>query len=148
MLRSVKASLLSVMQFIGLKQNLFPLVLMEIYFVKVSITTKQILRRFFLLPYPRTKGLFNQTICNKKHIILKRKLNNYILQLCTFQVGSFNYAMDRIVFMDEFVPTEKDRVRSILGKFLIKFHNTRTHLLLNSTLCSNKLCKRTYCTLL
>jgi hypothetical protein len=37
-------------------------------------------------------------------------------QLCTFQVGSFNYAMDRIVFLDEFVPTEKDRVRSILGE--------------------------------
>ncbi len=57
-LRSVKASFLSVMQFIWLKQNLFPLVLMEIYFVKVSITTKQILRRFFLLSYPRTKAFF------------------------------------------------------------------------------------------
>lgn len=30
------------------------------------------------------------------------------------QVGSFNYAMDKIVFKDEFIPTKEDAVRSIL----------------------------------
>ena len=30
------------------------------------------------------------------------------------QVGSFNYAMDKIVFRDEFIPTKEDAVRSIL----------------------------------
>ena len=35
-------------------------------------------------------------------------------QVCTFQVGSFNYAMDKLIFEDEFVPTKEEAVRSIL----------------------------------
>ena len=30
------------------------------------------------------------------------------------QVGSFNYAIDKMVFLDEFVPAKKDSVKSVL----------------------------------
>ena len=35
-------------------------------------------------------------------------------QVCTFQVGSFNYAMDKLIFADEFIPVKEEAVRSIL----------------------------------
>ena len=38
----------------------------------------------------------------------------HLTQVCTFQVGSFNYAMDKLIFEDEFVPTKEEAVRSIL----------------------------------
>ena len=38
----------------------------------------------------------------------------HFTQVCTFQVGSFNYAMDKLIFEDEFVPTKEEAVRSIL----------------------------------
>ena len=41
-------------------------------------------------------------------------LNPHLTQVCTFQVGSFNYAMDKLIFEDEFVPTKEEAVRSIL----------------------------------
>ena len=34
--------------------------------------------------------------------------------MCTFQVGSFNYAMDKLIFDDEFIPVKEEAVRSIL----------------------------------
>ena len=37
-----------------------------------------------------------------------------VLQVCTFQVGSFNYAMDKLIFDDEFIPVKEEAVRSIL----------------------------------
>ena len=37
-----------------------------------------------------------------------------MLQVCTFQVGSFNYAMDKLIFDDEFIPVKEEAVRSIL----------------------------------
>ena len=36
------------------------------------------------------------------------------VQVCTFQVGSFNYAVDKLIFTDEFIPVKEDAVRSIL----------------------------------
>jgi len=36
------------------------------------------------------------------------------VQVCTFQVGSFNYAIDKLIFRDEFTPTKEQAVRSIL----------------------------------
>ena len=36
------------------------------------------------------------------------------LYLFCFQVGSFNYDMSRMVFINEFVPNEKDAIQSIL----------------------------------
>ena len=38
----------------------------------------------------------------------------HVLQVCTFQVGSFNYAMDKLIFDDEFIPVKEEAVRSIL----------------------------------
>ena len=41
-------------------------------------------------------------------------LIRHVLQVCTFQVGSFNYAMDKLIFDDEFIPVKEEAVRSIL----------------------------------
>ena len=46
---------------------------------------------------------------SSKSVILIKEL-----QVCTFQVGSFNYAMDKLIFKDEFTPAKEDAVRSIL----------------------------------
>lgn len=36
------------------------------------------------------------------------------IQVCKFQVGSFNYDMSKMVFSNEFVPREEDAIKSIL----------------------------------
>ena len=36
------------------------------------------------------------------------------VQVCVFQVGSFNYATNKLVFRDEFIPVKEEAVRSIL----------------------------------
>ena len=36
------------------------------------------------------------------------------IEISFFQVGSFNYAIDKMVFRDEFVPAKKDAVKSVL----------------------------------
>ena len=36
------------------------------------------------------------------------------IQVCTFQVGSFNYAINRMVFRDEFIPVEESSLKSVL----------------------------------
>ena len=36
------------------------------------------------------------------------------VQVCIFQVGSFNYAVDKLIFTDEFIPVKEEAVRSIL----------------------------------
>lgn len=36
------------------------------------------------------------------------------VQVCVFQVGSFNYATNKIIFRDEFLPVKEEAIRSIL----------------------------------
>jgi hypothetical protein len=36
------------------------------------------------------------------------------IQVCTFQVGSFNYAINRMIFRDEFIPVEESSLKSVL----------------------------------
>lgn len=36
------------------------------------------------------------------------------VQVCVFQVGSFNYATNKLIFRDEFIPVKEEAIRSIL----------------------------------
>ena len=46
------------------------------------------------------------------------------VQVCTFQVGSFNYAINKMVFRDEFIPVEKSSLKSVLD-YNIKIYPLR-----------------------
>merc|ERR1719270_2865054 len=39
------------------------------------------------------------------------------VQICKFQVGSFNYAIDKMIFRDEFI-SESDQIRSVLDYYI------------------------------
>ena len=46
------------------------------------------------------------------------------VQVCTFQVGSFNYAINKMLFRDEFIPVEKSSLKSVLD-YNIKIYPLR-----------------------
>ena len=57
-----------------------------------------------------------------------------------FQVGSFNYAIDKLIFRDEFTPTKEKAVRSILD-YDIDLHSLteeQMQVILNSYFTSKK----------
>ena len=40
------------------------------------------------------------------------------VQVCVFQVGSFNYATNKLIFRDEFIPEKAEAIRSEIHTFL------------------------------
>ena len=52
--------------------------------------------------------------------------------LCFLQVGSFNYDMSRMVFINEFVPNEEDAIQSILD-YGIEIRQDESHMTWGTT---------------
>jgi len=96
-------------------------ILKTVWFPDVEIRNLQSFETHHILS--KLEGFWVDSEHNLMHALASRitficpmRFNSFPMdvQVCTFQVGSFNYDMNKLIFRDEFIPVKEEAVRSIL----------------------------------